>query len=62
MDRRRPGLYVDISVLVLQFPEGEEEGPGGLPNLLKWGEKETDREEKKEDDDDEEEMKGKRRD
>ena len=46
---------------VLQVPVGEEGGPGGLPNLLKWGYKEEDEEEKKEDDDDEEEMEGKRR-
>ena len=47
---------------VLQVPPGKEGGPGGLPNLLKLGEKEEDGEEKKEDDDEEEEMKGKRRD
>ena len=68
---RRP----DIQVPVLQIPAGEEEGPGGLPNLLKEGEKEEDEEEKKEFDDDrhrfghfpcldddEEEMQKKRRD
>ena len=42
---------------VLQVPAGEEEGSGGLPNLLK-----EDEEEKKEDVDDEEEVEGKRRD
>ena len=59
---RRPGLYADIPVPVLQVRAGEEGGPGGLPNLLKEEEKEEDEEEKKEDDDDEEEMEGKRRD
>ena len=53
--RRRPGLYADIPVPVLQVPAGEEGGPGGLPNLLK-------EEKKEDDDDDEEEMEGKRRD
>ena len=47
---------------VLQDPTGEEEGPGGLQNLLKEEEKEEDEEEKKEDDDDEEEIEGKGRD
>ena len=37
------------------------DGLGGLPNLLKKGEKEEDGEEKKEDDDDDEEIEGKRR-
>ena len=60
--RRRPGLYADIPVPVLQVPAGEEGGPGGLPNLLKEEEKEEDEEEKKEDGDDEEEREGKRRD
>ena len=32
--RRRPGLYADIPVPVLQVPVGEEGGTGGLPNLL----------------------------
>ena len=36
--RRRQGLYSDISVPVLQVPEGEEEGPGGISNPLKGGE------------------------
>ena len=36
---------------VLQFPAGDEGGPGGFPNLLN--------EEEKEDDDEEEEMEGK---
>ena len=55
-------MYADFPVPVLQVPVGEEGGPGGLPNLLKQGEKEEDGEEKKEDGDDEEEMEGKRRD
>ena len=38
---------------VLQFPAGEEGGPGGFPNLLKEEEQEEDEEEKKGDDDDE---------
>ena len=60
--RRRPGLYGDIPVPVLQVPAGEEGGPGGLPNLLKEKEMEDDEGgEKKEDDDDDEEMEGKRR-
>ena len=59
--RRRPGLYADIPVPVLHVPAGEEGGPEGLPNLLKYGEKREDGEEKREDDDDEEEMEGKRR-
>ena len=54
--RRRPGLYADIPVPVLQVPAGEEGGPRGLSNLLKEEEKEEDEEEKKGDDDDEEEM------
>ena len=36
---------------VLQVLAGEEEGPGGFPNLIKEEEQEED-EEKKEDDDD----------
>ena len=44
--RRRPGLYADILVPVLQVPSGEKAGPGGLPNTLKEGEKEEDWEEK----------------
>ena len=55
-ERRRPGLYEDIPVPVLQFPAVEEGGPGGQ----KEGGK--DEEEKNEDGDDEEEMEGKRRD
>ena len=55
-------MYADIPVPVLQVPAGEQGGPGGLPNLLKYGEKKEDGEEKKEDDDKEEEMEGKRRD
>ena len=60
--RRRPGLYADIPVPVLQDPAGEDGGPRHLLNLLKEEEKEKDEEEKKEDYDDEEEMEGKRRD
>jgi hypothetical protein len=30
--RRRPDLYADIPVPVLQVPAGEEEEPGGFPN------------------------------
>ena len=44
--RRSPGLYADIIVPVLEVPAGEEGGPGGLPNTLKEGDKEEDREEK----------------
>ena len=44
--RRRPGLYADIPVPVLQVPAGEEGGPRRLPYLLK--EEEKDEEEKKE--------------
>ena len=74
--RRRPDLYADIPVSVLQVPAGEEGEPGGLPNFLKEEEKEEyneekekndeekeeDDEEKKENDEKEEEMEGKRRD
>ena len=60
--RRRPDLYADNPLPVLQFPAGKEGEPGGLPNLLKEEEKEEDEEEKKEDDDKEEEMEGKQRD
>ena len=59
--RRRPDLYADIPVPVLQVPVGEEGWPGGLPNLLKEEENEEVEEEKKEDGDDEEEREGKRR-
>ena len=45
---------------VLQVPAGEEGGPEGFPNLLKYWEKEEDGEEKREDKDDEEEVEGKR--
>ena len=41
--RRRPGLYADIPV-----PVGDEGGLGGLPHLLKDGEKEGNGEGKKE--------------
>ena len=57
---RRPGLYADIPVPVLQVPAREEGGPGGLPHLLKDEEMEEDEEEKKGDDDGEE-IEGKRR-
>ena len=40
--RRRPDLYADIPVPVLQVPAAEEGGPGGLPNLLEKGEKKED--------------------
>ena len=60
--RRRPGLYADILVPVLQVPKGGEAGPGGLLKILKNEGKEEDEEEEKEEDDDEEEMEGKRRD
>ena len=49
-----PGLYADIPVDFLKVPTGEEEGHGGLPNLLKEEEKEEEEKEKKEDDDEEE--------
>jgi hypothetical protein len=74
--RRRPDLYADIPVPVLQGPAGEEGEPGGVPNFLKEKEKEEynqekekddqkkeeDDEEKKEKDEKEEEIGGKRRD
>jgi hypothetical protein len=74
--RRRPDLYADIPVPVLQVPAGEEGEPGGFPNFRKEEEKEEYNEEKEKDDekkkeDDEEnkekdekkeEMEGKRRD
>ena len=47
---------------VIQVPAGEEREPGGLPNLMKLGEKQEDGEEKKENDNDEEKLEGKRRD
>ena len=57
--RRRPGLYADIPVPVLQVPAGEEGGTGCLLNLLKEVEKkEEDEEEKKENDEEEDEMGG----
>ena len=59
---RRPGLYADIPVPVLQVPAGVEEGPGGLPNLLKVKEKVDNENKKKEDVDYEGEMEGMRRD
>ena len=57
-----PGRYADIPLPVLQVSAGDKRGPGGLPNLMKQGEKKQDWEEKKEDDGDKEEMEGKRRD
>ena len=56
--KRRPGLYADIPVPVIQIPAEEEGGPGCLPNLLKEEEKEEGDDEKKEDDDEKEEMDG----
>ena len=55
LGRRRPGLYADIQVPVLQVPAGEEGEHGGLPNLLKEKEEE-DEEEKKEGYEDEEKI------
>ena len=37
---RRPDLYADIQVLVLQVPAGKKGEPGGFPNFLKEEEKE----------------------
>ena len=54
---KRPDLYADILVPVLQVPVGEKGGPGGLPNLPKYWEMEEDGEKKKDDDDEEEEKK-----
>ena len=54
--KRSPGLYADLPVPVLKDPAGDEEGPGlpgGLPYLLKEGEKEGDGEEKEDADDEE---------
>ena len=51
--RRRPGLYAEIPVPVIQDPRGEEGGPRGFSKLLKEDEKEKDEEQKKEDDYDE---------
>ena len=53
--RRRPGLYADIQLPILQVPAGEEGGTGGLPKLLKEDEKKEDEKVKKEDGDYEEE-------
>ena len=50
--RRRPGLYAEIQVPVIQVPAGEEGGPGDLPNLLKEEEKEDYDNNKKEVEDD----------
>ena len=52
--RRRPGLYANIPVPVLQVPVGEEGGPGCLQNILKENEKEEDEEENKEEGEEEE--------
>ena len=54
--RRRPGVYEDITLPVLQVPAGEEGWPAGLLNLLQGEEKEEDEEEKKEVGDEEEEI------
>ena len=73
---RRPDLYADIPVPVLQIPAGVEGEPGGFPNFLNEKEKEEynqekekdnqkkeeEDEEKREKDEKEEEMEGKRRD
>ena len=59
---RRPGLYADITVPVLQVLAREEGGPGGIPNLLKEEEKYEDKEEKKENEEEVEDVEGKRRD
>ena len=48
--RRRPDLYADNPLPVLQVPAGEEGEPGGLINFLKEEEKEEDDVEKEEDD------------
>ena len=53
--RRRPDLYADIPVPVLQVPGGEEGEPGGLPNFLKEEEKEEYDEEKENGDEEKEE-------
>ena len=74
--RRRPDLYADIPVSVLQVPAGEEGELWSLPNFLKEEEKEEyneekekndeekkeDEKKKKENDEKEEEMEGNRRD
>ena len=71
--RRRPDLYANIPVPVLQVPTGKEGEPGGFPNFLKEEEKEEyneekemmeeeDEEEKRENDVKEDAMEGKRRD
>ena len=59
--RRRPYLYADIPVPVLQVPAGVERGPRGLSNLMKENNKGEDEEEKKEADYNEEKIEGKRR-
>ena len=48
--RRRPDLYADNPLPVLQVPAGKEGEPGGLTNFLKKEEKEEDDVEKEEDD------------
>ena len=37
--RKRPDLFADIQVSVLQLPAGKEGEPRGFPNLLKEEEK-----------------------
>ena len=44
--RKRPDLYADIQVTVLQVPAGEEAEPGVIPNLLKEEKKKEYNEEK----------------
>ena len=53
--RRRPDLYADIPVSVLQVTAGKEGEPGGLPNFLKEEEKEEYDKEKENDDEEMEE-------
>jgi hypothetical protein len=48
--RRRPDLYADIQVPVLQVPAGKEGEPGGFPKFRKEEEKEEYNEEKEKDD------------
>ena len=73
--RKRPDLYADIPVPVLQVPAGKEGEPGSFPNLLKEEEnkeyneekemmmrKRRRMEEKKENNEKEEDMEGKSRD
>ena len=53
--RRKPDLYADIPVPVLQVPAVKEEEPGGFPNFQKEEEKEEYNEEKEKDDEKKEE-------